>query len=841
MSDGGERVDRRLRSLSVLSASLTRQVQAQLEPPPRRSPLLLACAGLGALQLIAVLLQFVLAIVIGDDNGLFIGLCAGAVVSLLAVGLLLEFGSAVVADIARVDERVVAMTRQRREDELPDAPPKTRFREAEMLLRSVLVASARLLQYQRIAPSGMDASGMRGGMPFAQEGGDQADEETDEDDSEADMLEAPEGEVTIVFTDIQSSTRLWEQCSDAMNEALSTHNSAIRKRLRQCYGYEVKTIGDAFMCAFASPFNAVKFALGVQEELVNRSWPKQLELCDAAAVEYFPDGSPLWYGLRVRIGAHTGPAILEHNPLTERADYRGPTVNKAARVEAQGQGGMVMVTKELFRAVEPRMGELGSPFTHDVGERSLKGVKEPVHLQLLIPARLSERFKAWGEKPAQPEERKKRGGRRQSNAAGGAKKMIMTPFGAIEAPDDDAGPGREASLDASDLQAFGLAEDGKEKDGKEKRGAKATPKQGWANGPGKEKGGKKPAAMLGALRRQSASIAYLRVATQHVPVGGDVVFMQPGDVHDIAVDLLRCATMDGHGTRGVIEGNSGDSMLVSWNVSLDNPLHGTQSLRFAALTGAHAPPNITCGVSTGLVMFGQSGTESHQLRLAVGKVVMSAGALSVSAAGMGTFCLTIEHGEPVVSAYGALRRYLRPADSWCDDDGTILTVNDVDIDALLDAEEDGGIWDAHLDADRRQSALAASQSMTAVTATALTARSEQVNSPAAVSPEADSSRRSTHKTGVQRSASYADTYRAALAGSAPALQTLRGMAGSAPQDYLLHKVCYNLEQHQDAGYGARLWRVYAPWAYGMTQQSAESRQVSAAVLGDDQTPALPCL
>ena len=66
------------------------------------------------------------------------------------------------------------------------------------------------------------------------------------------LCRAPTGTVVLVFTDVQSSTQLWEQCGEAMQAALDVHNQVLRARLATTSGYEVKTQGDSFMVAFAS-------------------------------------------------------------------------------------------------------------------------------------------------------------------------------------------------------------------------------------------------------------------------------------------------------------------------------------------------------------------------------------------------------------------------------------------------------------------------------------------------------------------------------------------------------------------------------------------------------------
>lgn len=60
-------------------------------------------------------------------------------------------------------------------------------------------------------------------------------------------VQPPKGQVTLVFTDVQSSTLQWEHRPDAMAASLSLHNKLMRELIESYHGYEVKTEGDAFM------------------------------------------------------------------------------------------------------------------------------------------------------------------------------------------------------------------------------------------------------------------------------------------------------------------------------------------------------------------------------------------------------------------------------------------------------------------------------------------------------------------------------------------------------------------------------------------------------------------
>ena len=169
---------------------------------------------------------------------------------------------------------------------------------------------------------------------------------------------------TIVFTDIRASTSIWENAPEGMRAGLQIHNAVMRDVMRMCGGYEVKTIGDAFMIAFASTCDGVAFGLRVQEHLFEADWPASL-FEDAPICSR--QGS-LWGGLTVRIGVNTGPVTVEQNTLTGRTDYFGHTVNVASRLESTCTPGAVAVPSNLWTSVSESCS-------------AVAGVPEAVHLK----------------------------------------------------------------------------------------------------------------------------------------------------------------------------------------------------------------------------------------------------------------------------------------------------------------------------------------------------------------------------------------------------------------------------------------------------------------------------
>jgi class 3 adenylate cyclase len=158
---------------------------------------------------------------------------------------------------------------------------------------------------------------------------------------------APDGTVTVLFSDIEDSTVLTERLGDERwLQLLRAHNAIFRDRLREHGGYEVKNQGDGFMLVFPSPTAAVRCAIEVQRALAERALQNPEE------------------GIRVRMGLHTGRAIAEEG------DFFGRNVVLAARIAAQARGAEILVSEALREQAE---GEDGLDF--DQGrELELKGM-----------------------------------------------------------------------------------------------------------------------------------------------------------------------------------------------------------------------------------------------------------------------------------------------------------------------------------------------------------------------------------------------------------------------------------------------------------------------------------
>eukprot|EP00667_Euglena_gracilis_P004077 EG_transcript_4091 len=188
----------------------------------------------------------------------------------------------------------------------------------------------------------------------------------------------------VLFTDIQGSTSLWATIPDVMATALDAHHALIRKLIAKHNCYEVKTIGDSFMCATKSPTQAVAFALALQEAFAQHDWGTDridLAYAELAAPE-FEETPGCWNGLRVRTGIHYGYGDIKLDPVSRGYDYYGTVVNTAARIESVCHGGQTGVSAAVFEALG---GQCPGAVWADLGEQPLRGLAEPIRLYQVLP------------------------------------------------------------------------------------------------------------------------------------------------------------------------------------------------------------------------------------------------------------------------------------------------------------------------------------------------------------------------------------------------------------------------------------------------------------------------
>ena len=135
-----------------------------------------------------------------------------------------------------------------------------------------------------------------------------------------------------MFTDLRGSTALYARIGDARAYNLvREHFAYLTKVVREHDGGVVKTIGDAVMAAFTDPAAAIKAALEVQRNVAAFNAQHAAE---AGAIV-------------IKVGLHGGSSIAV--TLNERLDYFGSTVNLAARLQGQSQGGDIVLSAALAR------------------------------------------------------------------------------------------------------------------------------------------------------------------------------------------------------------------------------------------------------------------------------------------------------------------------------------------------------------------------------------------------------------------------------------------------------------------------------------------------------------
>ncbi len=81
------------------------------------------------------------------------------------------------------------------------------------------------------------------------------------------MAGLPSGTVAFLFTDVEGSTRLWDEFPEEMRDALAINDRVVRGAIEGGAGHVVKTTGDGFLAAFAVATDAAAAALAAQDAL----------------------------------------------------------------------------------------------------------------------------------------------------------------------------------------------------------------------------------------------------------------------------------------------------------------------------------------------------------------------------------------------------------------------------------------------------------------------------------------------------------------------------------------------------------------------------------------------
>ena len=172
---------------------------------------------------------------------------------------------------------------------------------------------------------------------------------------------------TLLFADIEGSTRLWAQAPERMRQALARHDALARTAVEDHRGTVVKMTGDGVYAAFGDPIDAVRAALHLQQVL-----------SDPAATAGVP--------LRVRCGIHLGVVQRRDN------DYFGTAVKRAACIMEAAHGGQVLLSQAVSLLVAERMP--AGVELHDLGFVRLRDLAGPERIYQVAHPQLRRDFPA---------------------------------------------------------------------------------------------------------------------------------------------------------------------------------------------------------------------------------------------------------------------------------------------------------------------------------------------------------------------------------------------------------------------------------------------------------------
>jgi predicted ATPase/DNA-binding SARP family transcriptional activator/class 3 adenylate cyclase len=179
------------------------------------------------------------------------------------------------------------------------------------------------------------------------------------------QVELPRGTVTLLFSDIEGSTRIAIQLRDRYGDVLSRHHQLLRAAFEEHGGREIGTQGDAFFVAFDRAKQAVAAAVASQRALSEHDWPEGAEV-------------------KVRIGIHTS------EPSLGADGYHGLGMHRAARICAAGHGGQILLSNVTRELIEDELSDELELL--DLGENRLKDLDRPERIFLVLYAGVAQSF-----------------------------------------------------------------------------------------------------------------------------------------------------------------------------------------------------------------------------------------------------------------------------------------------------------------------------------------------------------------------------------------------------------------------------------------------------------------
>ena len=175
------------------------------------------------------------------------------------------------------------------------------------------------------------------------------------------MSDLPHGTVTLLFTDVEGSTKLVQELGDAYAGVLADHRRLVREAVAAAGGHEVDSRGDEFFLAFQDAGAAAAAAIALQQSLAGHDWPAGVQV-------------------RIRVGLHTG------SPTVRDGAYFGMDVHRAARICQAGHGGQVLISAATRDALDAAF------HLQDLGEHELPGLPDPEQIFQLNVAGLPTHF-----------------------------------------------------------------------------------------------------------------------------------------------------------------------------------------------------------------------------------------------------------------------------------------------------------------------------------------------------------------------------------------------------------------------------------------------------------------
>ena len=169
------------------------------------------------------------------------------------------------------------------------------------------------------------------------------------------MPELPHGVVTFLFTDVEGSTRLWQDAPDAMAQALRLHDGVIEKAARSNNGVHIgaRGEGDSHFVVFSVASDAIAAATAIQSQLAEISWDTPRPI-------------------KVRASIHTGAVDLQ------LGQYYGTPVNRAARLRGIAHGGQTLISGSTWELVKDTLPNGVTVVDH--GQHRLRDLTSPEHV-----------------------------------------------------------------------------------------------------------------------------------------------------------------------------------------------------------------------------------------------------------------------------------------------------------------------------------------------------------------------------------------------------------------------------------------------------------------------------